>query len=151
MKKINNNLLNIKIRQLYTIVKDLEHQFPGRHFTPDGHLVGSIGEVIAASNYDLELLPASYETYDAVTSEGMMVQIKATQINRVSLYSEPDYLIVLKILPDGSALELYNGPGKQVWDAAGEPQKNGQRSISVAKLKSLMNNVADEEKIRLAE
>lgn len=147
MKEINSDLINIKIQQLYAIVNDLEQQFPGRHFTPDGHLVGSIGEVLAASNYDLELLPASYETYDAITPEGKKVQIKATQINRVSLYSEPDFLIVLKILPDGSALELYNGPGKQVWSSAGATQKNGQRSISVTMLKSLMNDVTEEEKI----
>jgi len=149
MKLKNSDLINVKIQQLYAIVNDLEQQFPGRHFTPDGHLLGSIGEVIATNNYDLELLPASYETHDAFTPEGKMVQIKATQKNRVSLYGEPEFLIVLKILPDGSALELYNGPGKQVWNSAGEPQKNGQRSISVAKLKGLMNNIAEEEKIHL--
>jgi hypothetical protein len=33
-----------KIRQIYAIVSDLENML-GRHFTPDGHMVGSIGEV----------------------------------------------------------------------------------------------------------
>jgi hypothetical protein len=36
------------IKELYGIVDSLEALFPGRHFTPDGHLVGSIGEVLAA-------------------------------------------------------------------------------------------------------
>ena len=36
------------IGRLYDIVDRLEELFPGRKFTPDGHLVGSIGEVIAA-------------------------------------------------------------------------------------------------------
>jgi hypothetical protein len=33
--------------------------FPGGHFTPDGHMVGSIGEAIAAYHYgiDLSLVP----------------------------------------------------------------------------------------------
>lgn len=31
------------IRQIYAIVSDLENMF-GRHFTPDGQMVGSIGE-----------------------------------------------------------------------------------------------------------
>ncbi len=33
-----------KIWQIYAIVSDLENMF-GRHFTPEGHMVGSIGEV----------------------------------------------------------------------------------------------------------
>jgi len=28
---------------LYRIVRDLEAMFPGRHFTLDGHLIGSVG------------------------------------------------------------------------------------------------------------
>lgn len=36
------------IRQLYRVVSDLETEFQGRKFTPDGHLVGSIGEVVAS-------------------------------------------------------------------------------------------------------
>ena len=32
------------IRELYRLIDELEQMFPGRHFTPDGHLVGSIGE-----------------------------------------------------------------------------------------------------------
>ncbi len=36
------------IRQLYRVVAQLEAEF-GRKFTPDGHLVGSIGEVIGAA------------------------------------------------------------------------------------------------------
>jgi hypothetical protein len=30
------------IKELYGIVDSLEALFPGRHFTPDGHLVGSV-------------------------------------------------------------------------------------------------------------
>ena len=36
------------VQQLYTTVKALEDMFPGRHFTPDGHLVGSLGECLRA-------------------------------------------------------------------------------------------------------
>ena len=37
-----------KVRQLISIVSELEEDFPGRHFTLDGYLVGSIGEVMAS-------------------------------------------------------------------------------------------------------
>lgn len=44
------------IREMYRLIDELEAMFKGRHFTPDGHTVGSIGEAIAAHYYGLELL-----------------------------------------------------------------------------------------------
>ncbi len=40
------------IGRLYGVVRELEDMFPGRHFTPDGHMVGSIGECLVADAYD---------------------------------------------------------------------------------------------------
>jgi hypothetical protein len=42
------------IRQLYSVVVALEEEFEGRKFTPDGHLVGSIGEVVLCLYVPLE-------------------------------------------------------------------------------------------------
>jgi hypothetical protein len=64
----------IKIRQIYAIVSELETMF-GRHFTPDGHMVGSIGEVLAAFHYELELYTASAVTHDVISKSGTEVQI----------------------------------------------------------------------------
>ena len=122
-------------------------RYPGRKFSIDGHLLGSIGEVIAAEHYGLTLLENSTETHDAMDKHNRLIQIKATQIDRISISSEPDYLIVIKIAPDGSWTEIYNGSGSRVWDNAGKMQKNGQRSISLTKLKTLMKCVPDDEKI----
>ena len=74
-------MLSDKIKQLYKITNELEQTYPGRKFTVDGHLVGSIGEVIVAEHYGLSLLPNSTKTHDAVSKEGKQVQIKATQVN----------------------------------------------------------------------
>lgn len=134
-------MLSDKIKELYKITNELESSYPGRKFTIDGHLVGSIGEVIVAEHYGLKLLPSSTETHDAVSTDEKYVQIKATQINRIAISSEPDYLIVIKLFSDGSWEEVYNGPGKPVWDNAGKMQKNGQRPISLSKLRCLMNSV----------
>ena len=41
-------MLSEKIKELYRITAELERRYPGRKFTIDGHLVGSIGEVIVA-------------------------------------------------------------------------------------------------------
>lgn len=116
-------MLSDKIKELYEITSELESKYPGRKFTIDGHLVGSIGEVIVAEHYGLTLLPNSTKTHDAVSKETKYVQIKATQVKGIAISSEPDYLITIKLLPDGSWEEVYNGPGKLVWDNAGKMQK----------------------------
>lgn len=133
----------VLVRQLYQITERLESLFEGRCFTPDGHLVGSIGEVLAEYLYDLELLSASTEVHDARSKDGRMVQIKATQVKGVALRSEPEHLIVLKISKDGLATEVFNGPGVLAWNAAGKMQKNGQRPISLSKLTMLMTQVSE--------
>lgn len=140
-------MLSDKIKELYKITNELENSYPGRKFTIDGHLVGSIGEVIVAEHYGLELLPNSTKTHDAKTSDGKMVQIKATQVKGIAISSEPDYLIVIRLLSDGVWEEIYNGPGKAAWDSAGKMQKNGQRPISLSKLRSLMSSVNINDKI----
>ena len=138
-------MLSDKIKELYRITGELESEYPGRTFTPDGHLVGSIGEVLVAEHYGLELLPNSTKTHDAVSKDGKYIQIKATQKDSIAISSEPDHLIVIKLLSDGSWREIYNGPGKPAWDNAGKLQKNGQRPISLSKLVGLMAsaNTAD--------
>ena len=67
-----------KIKALYELANELEELFPGRHYTPDGHMIGSVGEALAASYYGLKLFPAAEKTHDAVSVDGRLVQIKAT-------------------------------------------------------------------------
>ena len=141
-------MLSDKIKELYKITNELESKYPGRKFTIDGHLVGSIGEVIVAENYGLSLLPNSAKTHDAVSKDGKRIQIKATQVKNISISSEPDFVIVIQLKLDGSWIEIYNGPGKIVWDNAGKMQKNGQRPISIHRLKCLMETVKDSDKIK---
>ena len=136
------------VRSLYGIVHKLEERFPGRRFTPDGHLVGSIGEVIAASRYGIILHGASAPGHDGLAADGRPVQIKATQGSQVGLRSEPQHLLVLRLEKDGNATEIYNGPGDRVWNAAGKMQPNGQRSVSLAKLRTLMASVPPDERLR---
>jgi hypothetical protein len=132
------------VGKLYSVVAEFETLFPGRPFTPDGHLVGSIGEVIAAHRYGLELLRPSSQGHDATSTSGLLVEIKATQGSSVALREQPNHLIVLHLSKLGEASEIYNGPGASVWAAAGTMQRNGQRSISVTKLRTLMSLVPEE-------
>lgn len=136
------------VKRLYELVSELEAAFPGRPFTPDGHLVGSLGEVLASHYYDLDLLPCSMICHDAQTHDGRLVQVKATQVTGVALRAKPDHLLVILLKRDGTIEEIYNGPGALAWENCGKPQKNGQSSISVRKLQRLMNEVPPEQRLR---
>ncbi len=135
------------VSRLYAVVDELEAIFPSRHFTPDGHLVGSLGEVWAAHLYGIALHPASSVTHDGVCPSGKNVQVKATQGSSVALSSEPDHLIVLHLKRHGDPEEFYNGPGSLAWQAAGKMQKNGQRPVSLTKLRKLMGSVGVADRI----
>ena len=137
------------IRQLYKLTGKLEALYPGRHFTPDGHLIGSIGEVYAAERYGISLFGASHKAHDGKTPDGRLVQIKATQRKSVGLSEKPRYLIVLKIAEDGTIEEMYNGPGKPVWDLFKNRKrpKNGQYQASLSKLASLNATVKEQDRI----
>jgi hypothetical protein len=125
------------IRQLYAVVSELEKEFEGRRFTPDGHLVGSIGEVVAAYAFGLKLLPASNERHDAQAEDGTLVQIKFTAGTRgVSLYGEPVHLLVLQLTGNKFGT-IYNGPGTTAWESCGRVQKNSQRRVSLSVLRRL--------------
>lgn len=136
------------IREIYRAVGELEAMFPGRHFTPDGHMVGSIGEAIAKHYYGVRLFSASSERHDG-EADGWQVQIKATQRRSIAITSEPDQLLVFRINRDGTFIEEYNGPGEQVWSFVKlKPRpKNGQYQVSLAVLRKLMQLVSPEEKL----
>lgn len=138
------------IQELFRISTELGRIFPGRKFTLDGHLIGSIGEVFAAYTYGLELLRSSSERHDATAPSGRMVQIKATQgASHIALKSEPEYLIVLLINSrTGDYCELYNGLGAPVWAACGKRASNGMRPISLPKLRRMAELVPEDQRIK---
>ena len=146
---IDHQKLQNLIQQLYATVSELESMFPGRHFTPDGHMVGSIGECLVADAYGLELMKASNKGYDALSSSGKQIEIKATQSKSVAFRSEPEHAIVIKILPTGTFEEIYNGPGSLVWQQFnGRPlPSNGQYQISLSRLKVLNRQVCESHRV----
>jgi hypothetical protein len=133
------------IRDIYRCVADLEAMFPGRHFTPDGHMVGSIGEALAAHYYGFdELFVASNRSHDGRVGE-RLVQVKATQKKRIAISSEPQHLLVFRLHKEGSFDEIYNGPGCRVWALVSGKKlpKNGQHPVSVPALMRLMLDVPE--------
>jgi len=112
-------------------------------------MVGSIGEVLAAFQYDLELVTASTEGYDAIhRPSGTKVEIKTTQGKLVAMRCQPPHLLVMLIHADGSAATVFNGPGQLAWSNAGKPSaRNGQRTIGLSKLHVLQVSVQHSERL----
>ena len=149
MSMIDHDKFQTLVKQLYATVNELENMFPGRHFTPDGHMVGSLGECIVADAYNLELKTASNKGYDAVTETGLEGEIKATQSKSVAFRSQPQHTIIIKILRDGTFEEIYNGPGALVWDqfTGKRLPSNGQFQVSLTKLRQLNRTVAQADRV----
>ena len=72
---------------------------------------------------------------------------RSRQGSKVSLRSQPDHLFVLHLTKHGSAAEVYNGPGKLAWEEAGRRQSHGQCPISLAKLRALMEETPEENRL----
>ena len=135
-----------KIQKLISIVKELETDFPGRHFSLDGHIVGSIGEVMAAYYYGIELYAASAVAHDGEI-DGKKVQIKISQQDDIVINHEPEYLIVLYLRKNGDVFEVYNGPGEAPWNSASKRDSHNNRHMRVNKLMELDKQVSDEFRI----
>lgn len=141
------DLIRNKVQKMIEIVAELEAEFPGRHFTLDGHLVGSIGEVMAAYYYGIDLFKASTERHDGIVND-RKVQIKITQQDNVVIHAEPDYLIVLYLTKKGDVYEVYNGPGKLAWKSASKLDSHNNRHMRVNKLLELNDQVSIEDHIK---
>jgi hypothetical protein len=153
------NHLSLAIRDLYAIVDRLGEEFAehDRHFTLDGHLLGSIGEVYAAECHGICLYASSKKAHDGwkIDADGKKreIQIKVTQTRAkrkvVPISYRPDYLIVLLVDEDGSFDEVYNGPGIKVWDLVKDKPKpaNGQYQVTLSKLRELDAEVREEDRV----
>jgi hypothetical protein len=146
---METSLIKYLVPQLFAITAQLEAAAPGRKFTPDGHTIGSIGEVLAASDYGLTLATASTQGVDAIAPDSREVEIKATCRERnqvVCLRScKPGlHLLVIWLHRDGSHETVFNGPAMLAWESAGPMQKNGQRPIGFKTLRHLQGLVPEE-------
>jgi hypothetical protein len=124
------------VAQIYKAVAELEATYPTRKFTPDGHLVGSIGEVVAAEALGLTLYSMSRAGHDAFDANGD-VQIKMTAGDSVAMYADCARLVVLRVVSPEEADIVYDGPGAAAWACAGKIGKNGQRVVRLSKLRKL--------------
>lgn len=145
----HNQILSDALDHIFTGIQLLCQEFPHKDFTIDGRLVGDIGEIIASLNYDIELYDVSQPDYDGFTSDGRKVQIKCTFKDSLTFRKTPDYYLGLKIYPDGSYSEIYNGPGYLIFQQYQHRSGIGKQLLSFPNinLKSLSNSIPITQKI----
>ncbi len=142
----NIDFIKKKLYELLNIVNELEERFPGRKFTLDGHLFGSLGEVIASDFYNIELAPTGTKTYDG-TINGKEVQIKITQGSSVDINNIPHHLLVLRWdKQNGEVYEVYNGPCD--WLRERKITKNGWYTVTLNKLYDENNKISDSKRLK---
>jgi hypothetical protein len=104
------------LKLIFQGISQLKKAFPNKEFTIDGRLVGDIGEVIASLEYDVELFDVLRKGHDGQTTDGRLVQVKATFKDSLTFKSVPDYYLGIKLYEDGRYEEIYNGPGKVIYE-----------------------------------
>lgn len=127
-----------KIKLVFETCEKLS-DLTGRPISPDGHLVGSLGEIFAAVELGLSLATPSNKGYDAVDARGNKVEIKTTTGRSISLSAagtEATRLVVVVLDRTGEASIAFDGSAQAVWQMAGPAQKNGQRRVSLSKLRA---------------
>ena len=142
--------INDALRLIFQGIEQLKGAFPNRVFTIDGRLVGDVGEVIAELEYDVILHTVSQPKHDAVTSDGRNVQIKATFKDSLTFKTIPDYYLGFKLYPDGRHDEVFNGPGRLIFDRYVGRKGVGVSLLSfpISELRRLSEQVTDRDRIR---
>ena len=83
-----------------------------------------------------------------MAADGRKVQIKFTQGTRgAALRAEPEHLLVLRLRADRTVETVYNGKGHVPWSQSGSKQSNGQRPISLARLRAISETILSHERI----
>lgn len=151
---MNEDKFKIAIRNIYGAVDELREAFPGRKFTPDGKMVGDIGEAIGKILYDLELDEKSRKDWDGwwINKFGNRkeIQIRATQCDTTYLKKPPSRgtLLIFKIDKEkmGDYSVVYNGDIDLAWDYV-KHQQSKEKIISLKSLGELQKSVALEDMI----
>ena len=74
--------------------------------------------------------------HDAYDANGD-VQIKITAGSSIAMYAICDRLVVVRVVSPEEAEIIYDGSGKPAWEKAGKKGKNGQRVISLSRLRAI--------------
>lgn len=103
---------------------------------------------MAAYYYGVELYEASTKIHDAEVN-GIKVQIKISQQDKIVIPHEPEHLIVLNLRKGGDIFEVYNGPGKEPWECSSKRDSHNNRHMRINKIMKFDRQVSDKDRIPL--
>lgn len=142
---------------LLHVVAELESLHPGRKFTPDGHLVGSLGEAAAEALFDIRLTPTSTTGHDAIENgTGRKVEIKATfgtrsiAVRSTTHRLDGGALVVLRLskAPGAAHEVIFDGPAALAVPADVVYQSNGQAQLTLGALRAADARVPAAQRVR---
>jgi len=138
----------MKIATIYSTANELGREFGIDTCTPDGHLLGAIGQIAAKIAFGLEFGSKETEHNATAIKDGkkVNVQVRSTGRGVIALREEPEHLIALNIASSGELKLLYNGPGKHVWNLI-KHQKNKQKYVSEYQMSDAQYRVQPEQKL----
>lgn len=137
------------LRLIFDGINRLKDAFPKKEFTIDGRLVGDIGEVVAALEYDIELFDVIVKGHDGKSSDGRLVQVKATFKDSLTFRTVPEYYLGLKLYRNGKHEVIYNGPGGLIYEKYKHRKGIGKDLLSFpnSDLRELSTKVPDNDRI----
>ena len=103
-----------------------------------GNLLGDFGELVAIDRFGLKKAPPGSDGFDALTPDGLRVQIKANYAaSMIGFRGTPDLMLVISVQDDGSWSELYFGPFDPIKAAARHSARDNKSTVSISKLKQI--------------
>jgi len=149
--------LRAAIKKMFLVREELHAAFPKKPFTPDGRMIGDIGEAIAEICYKIIIDDKLRKDWDGTREGGnykyLEVQIKATQKDGTYLKKPPHDggLLVFKIFPDKKWKCYYNGSILRVWNYLNlqNPDNTGAKIISLDRLERLDKTINGDAKERI--
>jgi len=139
-----------KIASIYGIANELGREFNISKCTPDGHLLGAIGQIAAKIAFGLNF-GSNKKEHNCTWSDQdriINIQVRCTGRGSIALREEPEYLIAIEIFESGKLSLLYNGPGKFLWNQV-KKQKQPQKYASKNQLMEAQSEVSISTKIRV--
>jgi hypothetical protein len=120
-----------KIAEIYEIANELGKAFNIDRCTPDGHLIGAIGQIAVKIAFNLEF-SSPKDGHNCTWPKGskqINIQVGCSGKGKIALRIEPDHLIALEIGQKGQIRLLFNGPGHYIWSKI-KHQRNPQKYVS---------------------
>ncbi len=131
-----------KIALIYQTADELGREFKISSCTPDGHLLGAIGQIAAKMAFDLKKGSEEQEHNSTWVGDNKIIniQVRSTGRGSIALRKEPEHLIALDISELGKIRLLYNGPGYPVWEMI-KHQKQPQKYATKNQLRLAQSEV----------